>query len=134
MPGLTEQFIQSYSAHLAKPLPPNRLDDIGLAAVRVFRRKGYRRALMTDVARELELAPGTLYRHVEGKEALFQLALLFAMTGHVEADQSELPLRTPLRSETLALVEKWLAEEASFPRLRAANERRAAPGAVEAEL
>ena len=113
---------------MPKRLPPERLDEVALAAVRVFRRKGYRRALMADVAQELRLAPGTLYRYVESKEALFHLALLFGMSGHVQVAPAELPLPTPLRSETQALVEKWLSEEASYPLLRKANDRRTPPG------
>ena len=60
--------------------PPNRLADIAEAARKVFTEKGYRRTLMTDVGKELGLSHALLYKFVESKEALFQLALIGTAT------------------------------------------------------
>jgi AcrR family transcriptional regulator len=99
--------------------PPNRVTDIAQAACRVFIEKGYRRALMTDVGAQLGLSHALLYRYVEGKEALFELALLYAIDpGRVLA--IEAPLATPPRGRTLDLVSGWAADQGAFPELGAA--------------
>jgi AcrR family transcriptional regulator len=55
--------------------PENGLDDLVHAAASVFSRQGFRRTQMADIAREVGLSAGALYGYVEGKEALFDLAL-----------------------------------------------------------
>lgn len=49
-------------------------DDLTRAAATVFRRSGFDRARMSDVAREAGVAQGTVYLHVESKEQLLELA------------------------------------------------------------
>ena len=55
----------------------NRLDhdQICKAALRIFARYGFKRARMEDVARELDVATGTLYRYVTDKRDLYQQAV-----------------------------------------------------------
>jgi AcrR family transcriptional regulator len=43
------------------------------AAAKVFRRKGYDRATLRDIAREARLLPGSLYYHIRSKEDLLRL-------------------------------------------------------------
>ncbi len=99
--------------------PPNRITDIARAACKVFTEKGYRRTLMTDVGRELELSPALLYRYVESKEALFQLALLYA-TDPTVLPGLAVPLSTPRPGEAFQPIATWMAGNSSFPALRAA--------------
>ncbi len=101
---------------------PGRVRDIAAAACDVFIEKGYRRALMTDVAARLEINHALLYRYVESKEALLELALRYAM--NQSADLSAVvPLPTPATGHTLRLVRSWFAVHATFPALGAALEQ-----------
>jgi AcrR family transcriptional regulator len=95
------------------------LADIARAACKVFTAKGYRRTLMTDVARELGFSHGVLYRYVAGKEALFQLALLYAASPDAIVDLPT-PLPTPAPGETLRPLTRWTAGNSTFPALGAA--------------
>ncbi len=85
----------------------------------MFIEKGYRRALMTDVGARLELSHALLYRYVESKEALFELALRYA----VDPDSMsgiEVPLPTPPPGQTLEILKGWGRGSASFPVLSGA--------------
>jgi AcrR family transcriptional regulator len=92
---------------------------VARAACKVFIEKGYRLTLMTDVAAELELSHALLYRYVKGKEALFELALIYAVDQQAAAT-IEVPVPNPAPGQTLALVKKWAKENATFPVIRAA--------------
>ena len=92
------------------------------AACEVFIAKGYRRALMTDVAERLELSHALLYRYVESKEALLELAARYAMDQGADLE-AVVPLATPKEGHCLELIRHWLATRAAFPKLRAALER-----------
>ncbi len=46
------------------------------AALALFRRDGFSRAVMEDIAREAEVSTATLYRHFSSKEALFEAVAL----------------------------------------------------------
>jgi AcrR family transcriptional regulator len=98
---------------------PGRVRDIAAAACDVFIEKGYRRALMTDVAARLGLNHALLYRYVESKEALLELALRFAMNQSADLT-AVVPLPTPPADHTLGLVRSWFAGRATFPALGAA--------------
>ncbi|HEX4063911.1 MAG TPA: helix-turn-helix domain-containing protein [Streptosporangiaceae bacterium] len=98
---------------------PGRVTDIARAACDVFIEKGYRRALMTDVAARLGLNHALLYRYVESKEALLELAARYAVDP--ESDLSrEVPLATPPAGHTVGLLRGWFAAHARFPVLRSA--------------
>jgi AcrR family transcriptional regulator len=98
----------------------------------MFTEKGYRRALMTDVGARLELSHALLYRYVESKEALFELALRYAMDPDA-VSTLETPLPTPPPGRTLAVVKGWAKKRASFPVLGAALGA-SVPGDVADEL
>jgi AcrR family transcriptional regulator len=108
-----------------------RLTEIAEAAVRVFTRSGYRRAQMSDVAKEAGVAPGTLYLYVESKEALFELALRRALGEALPA--SELPLPAPEKGALLEEIARRLARNATLPKLATALER-PSPGDARAEF
>jgi AcrR family transcriptional regulator len=99
--------------------PPSRLADIAEAARKVFAAKGYRRTLMTDVGKELGLSHALLYKFVESKEALFQLALLGAVAPE-RLSELPTPLPTPAPGETLRPLADWTAGNATFPLVTAA--------------
>jgi len=99
--------------------PPGRLRDVARSACRVFIKKGYRRALLTDVGTDLGLSHAILYRYVESKEALFQLALLYAMDPEA-IEAVAVPLAAPPKGHTLDLVKAWAADRCRFPLLDAA--------------
>src|SRR5580704_2452190 len=100
--------------------PPGRVQDIARAACEVFIEKGYRRALMTDVAARLDLNHALLYRYVDSKEALLELAARYAM-GQAAALTAELPLSTPPRGHTLELLRDWIGSQAQFRALGASS-------------
>jgi AcrR family transcriptional regulator len=90
---------------MARSRPPDRLRHIVDAATRVFLAKGFKRTLMSDVAAELELSPGTLYRYVESKEALFHLCVL----PDQPLPDTPPPVATPPLDETLDAIRVQLA-------------------------
>jgi AcrR family transcriptional regulator len=102
--------------------PEGRLEQLLDGATRVFTARGYRRTQMADVAREMGVSPGTLYRYVESKEALFHLLIDRAFTGRPPAPPT-LPVPTPAAGATLARLRDRLALETALPRLAAATAR-----------
>lgn len=97
----------------------------------MFTEKGYRRALMTDVAARLEFNHALLYRYVESKEALLELAVRYAMDPAADLD-AVVPLATPVPGHVMGLIRSWLAVTTSSE-LRAAL-KRGPSGAARAEL
>jgi AcrR family transcriptional regulator len=85
----------------------------------VFTEKGYRRTLMTDVGAELKLSHAMLYHCVDSKEALFELAMLYAMDPD-SVSGLQIPLPTPAPGHTLQLLQQWARKNVTFPLLRAA--------------
>jgi AcrR family transcriptional regulator len=106
---------------MPRKTPPGRVQDIARAACEVFTEKGYRRALMTDVAARLEINHALLYRYVESKEALLELAVRYAMDQAADLS-AVVPLPTPAAGRILELVRSWFAVHATFPVLRTALE------------
>ena len=107
---------------MPRQTPPGRLEDIARASCEVFIEKGYRRALMTDVAARLEINHALLYRYVESKDALLELAARYAMDQTVDRT-ADVPLPTPPRGHTPELLRNWIKVQAAFPVFRAALER-----------
>jgi AcrR family transcriptional regulator len=105
---------------MVRRTPPSRVRDVAAAACSVFTEKGYRRALMTDVGTRLGLSHAVLYRYVESKEALFELAMLFSMDPGT-VSELEIPLPTPAPGHTLDLLRTWSEVKAKFPVLTAAR-------------
>lgn len=104
---------------MPRKTPPGRVNDVARAACEVFTAKGYRRALMTDVADRLELSHALLYRYVESKEALLELAVRYAMDQDSDLTGAA-PLSTPPPGHVLKLVKTWFTTHGALPTLRAA--------------
>lgn len=113
--------------------PPKRIEDLLVAATRVFSTVGYRRAQMADVARELGVSAGTLYLYAESKEALFDLVLRHGLDGGSPPADLALPVPTPPAGATLAFLRGRIDQAARWPILDAALRRRA-PADVAGEL
>jgi len=93
-----------------------RLQQLISSATRIFQQKGYRRAGMADIARDMGVAPGTLYLYVESKEALFDLVIRFHwLDEQILTDQ--LPLPTPPPGRTLERLRSRLDDLAYLPGL-----------------
>jgi AcrR family transcriptional regulator len=107
---------------MVRRTPPGRVRDVAAAACSVFTEKGYRRALMTDVGTRLGLSHAVLYRYVESKEALFELAMVYSMDPGA-VSELEIPLPTPPPGHTLDLLRRWGQVTAKFPVLAAALAR-----------
>jgi AcrR family transcriptional regulator len=109
----------------------SRLGEILVAAQSVFGRHGYRRTQVSDVARELGVSSGLVYHYFESKEALFHTTLDRALAPDEFVAPSSLPVATPERRETLAMVrrhaERWVA--APLLEVALANDRPSDPRA-----
>lgn len=103
------------------------------AAARVFARTGLKQARMTDIAREMGVAHGSLYNYVESKEALF--LLLVEQWGRPDRrlDERELPLRTPPMAIIVEQLRQRVHDTFPLPSLDAALKRRTVADA-DAEL
>jgi AcrR family transcriptional regulator len=98
------------------------LAEIGRFGAQVFIEKGYRLALMSDVAEAVGVSHGLLYRYVENKEALFGVAVR-SLTRPESLSDLKLPVATPGTDETVALAVDWIREWARVPRLSQARKR-----------
>jgi len=113
--------------------PPDRLDQIINASLRVFGEKGFRRTQMADVAREMGVSAGLLYTYVTGKEALFHLMIDRACRDEPSTESPKFPVPAPSPGAIVQrLRERWQAD-ARLPSLEAALTRPRA-GDVRLEL
>jgi len=71
-----------------QPFDPERRADILRAALVIFARKGFHRSTIRDIAREANLADGTIYNHFQNKNAL----LISLLQGLNQAGQREVAL------------------------------------------
>jgi AcrR family transcriptional regulator len=115
---------------MVRRTPPNRVLDVAEAACSVFIEKGYRRALMTDVGTRLGLSHAVLYRYVESKEALFELAMTYSMDPNV-ISTLEIPLPTPAPGHALDVLRNWARVSARFPVLATALARPDSPAILQ---
>jgi AcrR family transcriptional regulator len=77
---------------------------------------------MTDVAARLGLNHALLYRYVESKQALLELAARYAMDPAAEF-AAEVPLATPAPGRIAEMLGRWFEMHGSFPTLRTALEQ-----------
>ncbi|MHB0884502.1 MAG: TetR/AcrR family transcriptional regulator [Bacillota bacterium] len=103
---------------MKKKQPETRIDQILKAAAKVFISRGYRRTTMADIAREMGVAPGTVYLYVESKEALFHLLAMRTLV-NPPAALPELPVPTPPPGATIAMLRQAMSLEEYMPRLAA---------------
>jgi AcrR family transcriptional regulator len=109
---------------MPRAIPEGRFHELIEAATAVFLEQGYRRTQIADVAVRAGLAKGSIYTYVESKEALFDCVLRHADRSDRIALPETLPVATPPTGDTLAMIQKRIAEEGSLPALAAALARR----------
>ena len=117
---------------MARTRPEGRFSQLRDAALAVFAAKGLRRARMSDVARAMGVATGSLYNYVESKEALFHWLVELGGDQKVETP-ARLPIPTPPPGATETALRAQLAEGMRLPPLDAALARRRV-GDARAEL
>ena len=76
----------------------------------MFARQGYRRTQVAHVARELNMSPGNLYNYVDGKNALFLLALRHALGERAQDGQAIVPVA----EVDVAVTSRWVAQRLDF--------------------
>jgi hypothetical protein len=69
-------------------------------AARVFSRKGLKRSLISEIADQAGVAPGTLYHYGESKEALLCYVLVRGTGGGDDVIPESLPIPAPGRKST----------------------------------
>ena len=108
---------------MARPRPADFLTRLVGAASLVFTEKGLKRARMSDVAKEMTVAHGTLYNYVESKDALFHLLIKHGTAGARPELPSDLPIRAPSRETLQRQLERRIESTFSSPKLDAALRR-----------
>ncbi len=93
------------------------LPALGEAAFAAFVTEGYRRTQVQDVATRMKVSIGTIYKQVESKEALFELAVRWALALPLEAER---PLRSRPLAEITAMVRRKISARFVWPVLKAA--------------
>jgi len=106
---------------MARKRAPLRFDELIEAATDVFVDEGFARTRMERVARQARCAAGTIYLYVEGKEALFDMALRRALEDP-GAMVVELPASQPSRDELLERFQRCLRAVCHLPQLWLASE------------
>lgn len=113
---------------LRADLSAKRLRDLAEAATAVFCRRGFERSQMSDVAKAMGVATGTVYLYVGSKEALFDLVIRYGSTNdHSWLDSLEIPVGPPPPGSTLAYLQdvfdrtEWPCLEAALARKKAAD-------------
>jgi AcrR family transcriptional regulator len=103
---------------MARTRPPQRVDEIVDAALRVFLERGYQRTRMADVASAAAVSAGLLYTYAAGKEALFYLVVQRELG--VDLARLALPVPDPDPEAMQALIRAALHEVSRIPTLEAA--------------
>jgi len=85
--------------------PKQRIAELLEAGTTVFRRKGFKRTQMSDIAEEMNCSTGTLYNYVDSKEALFEHAIVAGFT-QVLPDSKMLPLILPKPDARQVITER----------------------------
>jgi AcrR family transcriptional regulator len=108
---------------MARKRPAGRVSGLIDAAIRVFSRKGFRRAQMADIAREMGVSPGLLYSYVESKEALFYLVVDRGFGDGPVEEPLQLPVKTPAPGAIVKRVAERFRTAGAMPALSAALKR-----------
>ncbi len=108
---------------MARTRPADRVASLIDAAIRVFCRKGFRRAHMADIAREMGVSPGLLYNYVESKEALFYLVVDQGFGQEPVEETLELPVKTPAPGAIVKRIAERFRTAGAMPALAAAIRR-----------
>ncbi|MGC1679295.1 MAG: helix-turn-helix domain-containing protein [Candidatus Binataceae bacterium] len=108
---------------MARNRPADRIPSLIEAAIRVFATKGFRRAQMADIAREMGVSAGLLYNYVESKEALFYFVIDHGFSHLTSGEPPAFPVRTPAPGALVKLIAERFRKEAGAPTLLAAVKR-----------
>lgn len=108
---------------MARTRPADRVSSLINAAIRVFSLKGFRRAQMADIAREMGVSPGLLYNYVESKEALFYLVIDQGFGNPPLGEPRPLPVRNPPPGAIVKRIAERFRKEAAVPALSTALKR-----------
>lgn len=108
---------------MARTRPADRVSSLINAAIRVFSLKGFRRAQMADIAREMGVSPGLLYNYVESKEALFYLVIDQGFGQPLPREPPSIPVRNPPPGALVKRIAERFLKEAPIPTLSAALKR-----------
>lgn len=107
---------------MARRIPENRFDQLVHAATEVFISTGYRQTQMSDVARAVGVAKGTLYGYVESKDALLTLCLIHGdQVGSISLPDV-LPVPTLAPGQLGLLIKETLVRQVALPGLTRASE------------
>lgn len=109
--------------------PKQRIADLFAAGTAVFRRKGFKRTQMSDVAAEMNCSTGTLYNYVDSKEALFEHAIVAGFTQTLP-DSETLPLGFP-KPAAVEVIKRRSQEIAEGSTLDQANRRQSVENPAE---
>lgn len=94
-----------------------RVKELLRCATEVFCTYGYKQTQMTDIAKAMGVATGTLYLYVESKEALFDFVVRYGIENNLEQIPITLPITTPKTGSTITFLKKILSEQAQWPKL-----------------
>jgi AcrR family transcriptional regulator len=94
-----------------------RLKELIRCATEVFCNYGYKQTQMTDIAKAMGIAAGTLYLYVESKEALFDFAIRYGIENGIEQPLPSFPIPTPKAGSTIAYLKKLLSQQVQWPKL-----------------
>lgn len=109
---------------MVRPRSADFMPRLLAAATLVFARHGLKAARMTDIAREMGVAHGSLYNYVESKEALFLLLVERWGRTDIQFSERDLPLRTPSMESIVERLRLRVSETFPLPALDAALKRR----------
>ena len=116
---------------MVRPRSPEFVPRMLTAAARVFGRTGLKQARMTDIAREMGVAHGSLYNYVESKEALFLLLVEQWGRPDLTLEDRELPLKTPSMASIVEQLRQRVHATFPLPSLDAALKRKKVADAQE---
>ena len=108
---------------MARPRSPNVLSRLQAAALRVFARQGLKHTRMSDIAKEMGVAQGSLYNYVESKDALFFWLVDRGLDPGDTQDPGAFPVRTPKPEALLRRVREQIGQAFALPHLDAALKR-----------
>lgn len=109
--------------------PEQRIAELLEAGTAVFRRKGFRRTQMSDIADQMNCSTGTLYNYIDSKEALFEHAVVSGFTRSLPQSET-LPLGFP-KPAAVAVIKRRSQEIAAGSALDQANRREDAEDPIE---
>ena len=95
-----------------------RRDDIVEAALKVFERDGYEAAKMIDIAKEAEVAKGTLYLYFENKSVLLEGVIQTAILPALEQIGSAAKVHTGSAQELLEHHIRIIAARQASPEMK----------------